>query len=286
MAVAPPLRPLAVCADDYGTSSAASAGILRLARAGRLESVSCRVNGASWQLDAPALRSVPITVGLGLHFNLTDGRPLSSRLAALWPRLPRLPHLALRAHLGLLPRGAVRSEFHAQLRAFLDATGSFPAHIDSHHHVHALPIVRSLVLDAAEHMRPVPAVRSTGNLPGPGFAVRRTVIEVAGGRALANELVQREFAHNPALLGVYDDATTDYRTLVQGWLARVPPQGALLMCRPSEGPAQGTAQRPDAGAAARVRELAYLESPAFTEDLARAGVALGPVWRLRNRTTP
>lgn len=280
MPVASPLRPLAVCADDYGTSAAASAGILRLARAGRLEAVSCRVNGATWLADAPALRSVPATVGLGLHFNLTDGRPLSPRLAALWPRLPALPHLALRAHLGLLPRGAVRSEFHAQLRAFLDATGTFPAHVDSHQGVHALPIVRSLVLDAAEHMRPVPAVRSCGTLPGPGYALRRNVARWAGGRALAHELDQREFAHNPALFGVQAPDAGDYRTLVQGWLAQVPPQGALLMCRPSDGPSDGR----DAAESARVRQLAYLESAAFREDLAHAGVRLGPVWRMRSHT--
>ena len=278
-----PLRPLAVCADDYGRSAAASAGILRLARAGRLQAVSCRVNGASWLGDAPALRSLPSTIGIGLHFNLTDGKPLSSRLAALWPNLAALPVLTARAHLGLLPRGAVRSEFHAQLRAFLDATGLFPAHVDSHDHVHALPIVRNLLLDAAEHMRPVPAVRSTACLPGPGFTLRRALVRLSGGRALGQELVQRELAHNPALFGLYDPAETDYRALVQAWLAAVPPQGAMLACRPSDGIDPDASPRHAAREAAQVRELDYLESAAFTQDLAAAGVVLGPVWRLRTR---
>ena len=287
MPVASPLRPLAVCADDFGTSAAASAGILRLARAGRLAAVSCRVNGATWLADAPALRSLPANVGIGLHFNLTDGRPLSARLASLWPRLPALPYLALRAHLGLLPRGALRNEFHAQLRAFHDATGRFPAHVDSHHGVHALPILRTLVLDAAEHMRPVPAVRSTGTLPGPGFALRRHLIRWAGGHALALELTQREFAHNPALFGIDAPAAGDYRALVQGWLARVPPQGALLVCRPAESAGDsegaGASTRAAAPEPARSRQLAYLESAAFSDDLAQAGVALGSVWRMRSR---
>jgi len=276
-------RTLALCADDFGQSPAISAGILRLARAGRLSAVSCRVNGASWLADAPALQQLPATVEIGLHFNLTDGRPVSPRLARLWPTLPRLAPLLARAHLGLLPRGALRGEFHAQLRAFTDATGVSPNHIDGHQHVHGLPIVRDLLLDAAEHMRPVPAVRNTGRLLGDGFAVRRWWIEASSGRGLARELVQRELAHNPALLGVYNFKAPDYRALMQGWLAQVPAEGALLFCHPGEATVPGTSEARDPVAAVRAHELAYLESAAFLQDLAEAGVVLGPVWRMRSR---
>ena len=270
-------RTLALCADDFGQTPAISAGILRLARAGRLNAISCLVNGASWVSDAPKLQSLPAAVQIGLHFNLTEGRPLSQRLSQRWPTLPRHAALLLRSQLGLLPRGLLRGEFHAQLRAFLDATGASPTYLDGHQHVHALPMIRGLVLDAAEHMRPVPAVRNTGRILGPGFAFKRRVIEFCGGRDLARELVQRELAHNVALMGVYDFSDTDYRALMQAWLAQVPPEGALLFCHPGDTPNGGPP--PDAIAAARVRELSYLESPAFTQDLAQAGVVLGPVWR-------
>lgn len=276
-------RTLALCADDFGQSPAISAGILRLARAGRLSAVSCRVNGGSWLADAPGLQGLPATVEIGLHFNLTEGRPVSPRLARLWRTLPAWPTLWARAHLGLLPRGALRGEFHAQLRAFTDATGASPGFVDGHQHVHALPIVRDLLLDAAEHMRPVPSVRHTGRVVGSGFGLRRWWIEASGGRGLARELVQRELAHNPALLGVYDFKRPDYRTLMQGWLAQVPPEGALLACHPGEAAAPGKSEGRDPIAAARSHELAYLESSAFAQDLAQAGVVLGPVWRMRNR---
>jgi predicted glycoside hydrolase/deacetylase ChbG (UPF0249 family) len=259
-------RTLALCGCDFGRAPEVSANILKLARGGRLNAVSCLVNGASWLTDAAALQGLPAAVHLGLQFNLSEGRPLSPRLARLWPRLPALPWLVLRAHLGLLPRGALRGEFHAQLRAFGDATGAPPAYIDGHRHVHALPRVRELLLDAAEHMRPVPAVRSSARVLGPGEALRRGAIEWLGGRGLGRELVQRELAHNPALLGIHAAGTADYRALMRGWLAEVPPEGALLRCHP--------------GAA---YELAYLEGAAFAQDLADAGVVLGPVWRLRAR---
>jgi chitin disaccharide deacetylase len=276
-------RTLALCADDFGQSPAISAGILRLAQAGRLSAVSCRVNGASWLTDAPALQSLPATVEIGLHFNLTEGRPLSPRMVRLWPTLPALLPLAARAHLGLLPRGPLRGEFHAQLRAFTDATGISPSFVSGHQHVHGLPIVRDLLLDAAEHMRPVPSVRNTGRILGAGFGFKRWLIEASSGRGLARELVQRELAHNPALLGVYDFKSPDYRALVQGWLAQVPAEGALLVCHPGDGVAPGAQAARDPIAAARPRELAYLESAAFTQDLAQAGVVLGPVWRMRSR---
>lgn len=276
-------RTLALCADDFGQSPAISAGILRLARAGRLGAVSCRVNGASWLVDAPALQSLPATVEIGLHFNLSEGRPLSPRLARRWPTLPALALLVARAHLGLLQRGALRGEFHAQLRAFTDATGVSPSFVDGHQHVHGLPLVRDLLLDAAEHMRPVPSVRNTGRVLGPGFGFKRWLIEASGGRGLARELVQRELAHNPALLGVYDFNTPDYRALMQGWLAAVPAEGALLCCHPGEAAGPGAPPTRDPIASARTRELAYLESAAFSADLAQAGVALGPVWRMHSK---
>ena len=94
---------------------------------------------------------------------------------------------------------------------------------------------------------------------------------------MARELVRRELAHNPALLGVYDFADTNYRALMQAWLAQVPPEGALLFCHPGDASTPAAA---DAIAAARVREIAYFESSAFAQDLAQAGVALGAVWRV------
>ena len=275
-------RVLALCADDFGQAPGISAGIVRLALARRLSAISCITNGTQWALDAPLLRGLPASVDLGLHFNLTEGRPLGPRLAQAWLELPGLKTLIARAHLGLLPRGAIRSEFQAQIKAFVDATGVAPAYIDGHQHVHALPIVRGLILDAVEHMRPMPALRSTGRILGPGFALKRQVIERSGGRALARELVQRELAHNPCLLGVYDFSEANYRALMQGWLKQVPPEGALLFCHPGEVSSPPAA---DAIAAARVRELAYFESAAFAQDLAQAGVVLGRVWRVVSGTS-
>ena len=269
-------RTLALCADDFGRAVATSNGIARLAQAGRLTAVSCVTNAPHWEGLAPLLAGLPDTVDVGLHLNFTEGRPLSARLARHWPRPPGLARLVVQAHLGLLPRRAIRREVHQQLGAFIHAVGRPPAFIDGHQHVHQLPGVREIVLDMAEHLQPLPAVRSTGRVLGPGFAVQRALIERTGGRALARELDSRLIAHNPALLGCCGVEAPDYRVLMQGWLAALPPEGGLIFCHPGEAPPTRAA---DPIAAARERELAYLESAAFDADLAAADVRLGRVWQ-------
>jgi chitin disaccharide deacetylase len=273
-------RLLTLCADDFGLLPNISAGIARLAHAQRLSAVSCRTSSKHWISTAPWLRELPQHVDLGLHFNLTEGQPLTPRLKEIWPTLPGLAHLTALAHLGRLPRAALLAEFHAQLRAFGETTGRAPDFVDSHQHVHHLPVVRGIVLDAVEHVQPMPALCNTGRVLGPGFAMQRLLIERTGGRALARELALREVTHNPALLGVYDFEETDYRMLMQRWLARVPSAGALLYCHPGETPAF---KARDAIAAARRRELDYLGSYAFTKDLRAADVTLGPVWQLESQ---
>lgn len=271
-----PARTLAVCADDFGLAPGISAGIVRLAQAQRLNAVACVTNSPYWETSASLLSQLPASVDTGLHINLTEGRPLSPRLAKLWPSLPSLPVLAARAHLGWLPRAELRSEVHAQLAAFRAATGAAPKFIDGHQHVHHLPGLRGIILDMVEHVQPLPALRNTGRVLGPGAGVKRWLIEHGGGRALARELAQRVMLHNPVLLGARDFANADYRASMQGWLAALPREGGLLFCHPGQAAA---GDPPDRIAPARAREYAYLRSDAFLHDLAAAGVTLGRVWQ-------
>ena len=269
-------RVLMLCADDFGLDSGISIAIARLARAGRLNAVSCISSCPGWPADAGWLADLPASVNLGLHFNLTHGRPLSRRLAQAWPTLPSLPRLVAQAHLGLLPRAALRAEFHAQLGAFVTAIEKPPRFIDGHQHVHHLPVVRNIILDAVEHIQPMPALRSTAPVLGAGAGLKRWLIEHTGAHGLARELRRRVIAHNRALLGVYDFSETDYRRRMQGWLACLPPEGGLLLCHPGGVSSIGSRDRIGA---ARIRELTYLGSDEFAQDLAAADVTLGPVWR-------
>lgn len=284
-------RPLLVCADDYGLSPAIDAAVVSLVRAGRLGALSCIANAPGWRDAAAAVPALRRQARAGLHLNLSEGRPLSAALAARWPVLPTLPRLLLAAHSGRLPLAAVRAELDAQWQAFVDATGQAPDFLDGHQHVHHLPGVRDWVLARAQPLG-LP-VRSTAQLPGPGPALKRWVIERSGGRALGRALQQRGLPHHAVLLGAYDFIETDYRRLMRAWLAQVPAAGALLFCHParpaaeaSPGGACAAAAAPaapadlpaDAIAPARQREWAYLAGGDFPRDLAEAGVVLVSDW--------
>ena len=268
------VRTLALCADDFGLAPGIDRTVLALAVRGRLNAISCLVNYARWADAGAALRGLPRDVEVGLHLNLTEGAPRSAALARDWPALPALPRLIANAHLRRLPHAALRDEVQAQIDAFAAVVGRAPDFIDGHQHVHHLPGVRQLVLEAASALTPRPPLRATGRVCGPGFAVKRALIEATGGRALVRSLRQRAWLHNAALLGVYDFRAEDYGALMRGWLANVPAQGALLFCHPGDPADPG-----DPIGSARLREAAYLGSDAFERDLRDAGVVLGAVWR-------
>lgn len=277
--VSGPQRVLAVCADDFGLTPAISRGIADLAQLGRLTAVSCLTNGRHWPGSAPMLAALPIGVDRGLHFNLTEGVPLSEELRQRWPRLPPLHTLILRAHLGRLPLQEIAAEWRAQFRAFCEHAGAAPRFVDGHQHVHHLRGIRQVLL---AHVTAGPAgvaVRNTGRVLGPGNSLKRCLIEHTGGHQLQRLLLRAGIAHNRALLGAYDFKDADYRSRMQRWLAAAPAQGGLLFCHPAAGAvASSDADANDPIARARLREAAYLGSSAFVDDLAATGVGLGRAW--------
>ncbi|MEP6970763.1 MAG: ChbG/HpnK family deacetylase, partial [Betaproteobacteria bacterium] len=178
-------------------------------------------------------------------------------------------------HLRLAPRQALQREIAAQWHAFVAATGRAPDFVDGHQHVHHLPVVRDALMAVLDTLPVRPAVRCTARVLGRAHAFKRWLIAATGGRALGRQLVRRALPHNGALLGVYDFHNTDYRALMQSWLDDLPPQGGLVFCHPGALPGLDAH---DAIAAARGRELAYLSSDAFVQDLANAHVVLENSW--------
>jgi hypothetical protein len=261
------VKRLQVCADDYALNDCVDAGIEALAAQHRLTDVSCMSSQPRWPAVARRLEHLPIRHGL--HFNLTEGEPLSPALRRAWPRFPGLGRLLLTAGARAVPRELIAAEWQAQLEAYRQALGAAPQFIDGHQHVHALPGVREILLEAAVTLG-VP-MRSTAQVRGPGFAFKRQVIAACGGRRLQALMRQRGVAHADALVGVYDFArVADYRGLMRAWLAGLREgETALLFCHPALG-----RDPSDAIATAREHEAAYLGSTAFTEDLTEFGVSL------------
>ncbi len=264
-------RALALCADDFGLSESISAAITALVQQQRLTSVSCITNAANFATAAQTLQPYISHVEVGLHFNLTEGQPLSAALAAHWPELPSVGKLILRTHLGAIPRAAIEQELDAQWQGFYRAFGKEPDFIDGHQHVHDLPGIRGVVLAKARAQQIPPWIRNTGNIHGNGYAFKRRVIEFTGGRALRRQLHQQQLRNNSVLLGVYDFSPRDYRALMQSWLTRLPSSGGLIFCHPG---LLTVSDHNSAMANCRAAEHRYFASNEFVQDLHSAHVQL------------
>jgi predicted glycoside hydrolase/deacetylase ChbG (UPF0249 family) len=140
-------RRLIVNADDFGLTGGVSHGILRAHREGLVTSTTVLASlPPQPELDAEAA-ALP-RLGLGLHFNLTWGHPVSPPAA-----VPSLVDGEGRFGRDLTALGArarpdeVRRECEAQIELFTRRFGRGPTHLDSHHHAHRLPRVMDAVVD-------------------------------------------------------------------------------------------------------------------------------------------
>lgn len=125
------MRRLIVNADDFGLSPGVTAGILAARRQGLVTSATVLVTGSVSREECRA--ALDLGLGLGLHVNLTLGRPLTDApsLVGADGRFRRDPRLAAAA-------ASIRDlerEIQAQIERFVELTGRPPTHLDSHHHV-------------------------------------------------------------------------------------------------------------------------------------------------------
>ncbi len=138
-----------VNADDLGFTAGVNRGIFECAAAGTVTSASVMVNTPGFD-DAMQGRG-SVSLGLGLHLNLIDGRPLTKAPsltdATTGEFYPFATFLA-RATAGALVRAELIAEATAQLKR-LKAAGVDITHIDSHRHTHVHPVVWPAVVEAA-----------------------------------------------------------------------------------------------------------------------------------------
>jgi chitin disaccharide deacetylase len=137
-----------LCADDYAMTVGVSRGILALAQAKRICATSCMTNRPHWKEWSEYLKPLRSHLLVGLHLNLTLGKPLTPMPKfACNGVFPSLKTLMQRAFTRRLDPHELRQEIRAQLQAFIDIMGTWPDFIDGHQHVHILPYVRSALFD-------------------------------------------------------------------------------------------------------------------------------------------
>ncbi|MCU1734957.1 MULTISPECIES: ChbG/HpnK family deacetylase [unclassified Pseudomonas] len=170
-----------VNADDFGLSEHVNAVILRAFNAGLISSATAMANMPAFR-GACALARLPALRGhIGLHFNLSHGRPLSDAIREQPLFCNAAGEFAFRLSrnslwLGRRARQAVEQELLAQWQHCLNL-GLLPSHLDSHQHVHNIwPIGEIVARFAAREGVPVRLARNLGRNIGPAKRVFKTLL--------------------------------------------------------------------------------------------------------------
>jgi predicted glycoside hydrolase/deacetylase ChbG (UPF0249 family) len=224
--------------------------------------------------DAVALAQSCPSLSLGLHLNLTTGKPLSRA-----PSLTRkatgefhsLPSLIVRASLGLVRAPEVREECEAQIDR-MTAAGLHPAHLNSHRHVHAHPALWGPVLEAA-NSRGVPNVRIPSEPLSTNSGEWRASLKKVG-LLVGTRLSRRTTFRNAAdhFFGISLQGGRSFAARLFALIPKLPTGTSELMTHP--GYADSTLSKYDGYTWQREEELNVLCSTALRDLLARSGIDL------------
>jgi chitin disaccharide deacetylase len=272
------LRRLIINADDFGLSAAVNRGILEAYAAGTVTSTSLLANGPGFE-DAVRRAEEAPGLGVGLHLNLTEGRPVASPETipslcdATTGRLHGLSGLVVRVLAGRVPAEEVAAECRAQIEQARRA-GIALTHLDGHHHAHVLPGVWGPALGAARAAG-IRAVRVPLE-PLSSLAWRPGAALGEAGIALSYRLASRTtppLAHPDHFRGFALTGRRDFLPRLVDILDSLEPGVTELMVHPGYWDARvggwgGPLTRE------RERELAALTSDAVRSRLNRGGLAL------------
>jgi predicted glycoside hydrolase/deacetylase ChbG (UPF0249 family) len=168
------MKSLIINADDLGADGARNQGIFEAIEAGRVTSVSVLVNGEGFEDAMERWKHIDTKeISLGIHINLSEGRPISRGLRLLTGENGSF--LGKRDARNLLQHHAneeLEREIQREISAQVDMLQRFEApitHLDGHQHIHVAPAVLPIALRSASDNRiswiripdePHPSIRS------------------------------------------------------------------------------------------------------------------------------
>ncbi len=156
------MKRLIVNADDFGLTANVNRAILDGHCRGVITSTSLLANGEAFE-SAVALARQASRLGVGVHLNLTEGKPVAAcldipSLVNGQGRFKRTPASLWRAVvLRRVSAAHIEKELRGQIEKVL-AAGIVPTHLDSHKHVHALPVLGKMAIRLAQQYG-IPAIR-------------------------------------------------------------------------------------------------------------------------------
>ncbi|MGH9575399.1 MAG: carbohydrate deacetylase [Candidatus Acidiferrales bacterium] len=234
-----------VNADDFGLSRGISDAVLTAHRCGILTSASIMANQCASEYAIELLRKMP-GLGVGVHLNLTAGRPVLPAhdvpsLVDANGDFYTLAVLSRKLWTFGVSGTEIEAEFRAQLR-WLQARGLVPVHADSHQHVHLYPAVLRAFARAlrAESIHCVRAPRCTvwpakGPAGGPHEGTLARRLGVQAYRAMVQFTALRGFAMPHSRISFRAADRHDRSAIVRCWstaLDNLPAADFELACHP------------------------------------------------------
>ena len=217
-----PRRRIIINADDFGLSRSVNQAIIDVYNKGNLTSTTLLVNMPGTEDAIQQAESNP-DLAVGLHFCLTEGKPLTICKSLTQPDGAFLsrPRLFQKLYSGKVNPQDIRTEFEAQIDRFC-SYGLKLSHVDSHQHILMLPRLSDPVLPLIlENQLPIRVVRPP-TIPWPLLVSRPTKI----GKQLLNRILSRRLLRscagktNEFLVSIHDLTSQDnlnpntYRQLV------------------------------------------------------------------------
>lgn len=256
------MKHIILCADDYGQNSSISQAIIDLIQKNRISATSCMTNYDYWKIHAKWLVPFSKYVDIGLHINLTEGRPLTESYGS---DFSSLSNMLFKAYLRKLDKALIAIEIEAQLDEFVAKIGRLPNFIDGHQHVHQFPMIRDIIFDIYEkrlresncYIRSVYNPKTFWRFGSNGY-FKSQIIQLSGALPFKRVLVKRNIPHNVSFEGFYDFSSPDYYPkLFQGFAERSANRG-MIMCHPGR-----IDEEKDSMSLARYAEYQYLMSDQF-----------------------
>jgi len=199
-------------ADDFGLCDGVNNAVAQAHTNGVLTSATIMANMPAADEAVKMAKQLP-NLGVGVHLNLFEGRPLSKDgcidclLNAEGGFAFSPPKLSLLSIARRKIRNAIRTELAAQIQWVID-NGLKPTHLDSHKHIHSFPTIFPIVCDLAKRFE-IAAIRFTLEpkqllampwpLPSEGGRKRAKAIRIM---AKINRIQNSAFLKTDVLLGV------------------------------------------------------------------------------------
>ncbi len=139
--------------DDFGLNDSITDAIIETHLKGIMTSTTLMVNMPGFDYAVNRAKEIP-TLGVGIHFNLTEGEPLSPK--ALTPDLVDNEGLFKEnsiQRLNLLSGANIYKQVYIELKAQLEKmidSGLVPSHFDSHHHITGVPVAFKASMEVAK----------------------------------------------------------------------------------------------------------------------------------------